>query len=155
MATYTIDTHATIRELEAAGMDSKQAEVVVAAISRSDAELATKADPKAESGTIRAEIAGPQGRDLRALWIQGAGIVALDCRFDQVALGGQIQHPQHLEFDRTLEGAELVTGHPNILCLAELQEACKTTTYREARLAASRARICRRPISRVLQVVGP
>ena len=33
MATYTIDTHATIRELEDAGMDSRQAEVVVAAIS--------------------------------------------------------------------------------------------------------------------------
>ena len=56
MATYTIDTHATIRELEAAGMDSKQAEVVVAAISRSDAELATKADLKAETATVRSVI---------------------------------------------------------------------------------------------------
>ena len=38
MATYTIDTHATIKQLEAAGMDSRQAGVVVAAISRSLAE---------------------------------------------------------------------------------------------------------------------
>lgn len=58
MATYTIDTHATIRELEDAGMDSRQAEVVVAAISRSDAELATKSDLKAEIAGVKAEIAG-------------------------------------------------------------------------------------------------
>ena len=70
MATYTLDTHATIRELEDAGMDSKQAEVVVAAISRSDAELATKSDLKAEVANLKAEV-------FRALWIQGAGIVAL------------------------------------------------------------------------------
>ena len=56
MATYTIDTHATIRELEDAGMDSRQAEVVVAAISRSDAELATKSDLKAESTAVRSAI---------------------------------------------------------------------------------------------------
>ena len=56
MTTYTIDTHATIRELEDAGMDSKQAEVVVAAISRSDAELATKSDLKAELAAVRADI---------------------------------------------------------------------------------------------------
>ena len=56
MATYTIDTHATIRELEDAGMDSKQAEVVVAAISRSDAELATKSDLKAELAAVKAEL---------------------------------------------------------------------------------------------------
>ena len=77
MATYTIDTHATIRQLEDAGMDSRQAEVVVAAISRSDAELATKSDLKAEIGTIRAEIADLKAEVFRALWIQGAGIVAL------------------------------------------------------------------------------
>ncbi|MCY3757648.1 MAG: hypothetical protein OXG96_07995 [Acidobacteria bacterium] len=56
MATYTIDTHATIRELEDAGMDSRQAEVVVAAISRADAELATKSDLKAETTAVRSAI---------------------------------------------------------------------------------------------------
>lgn len=70
MTTYTIDTHATVRELEDAGMDSRQAEVVVGAINRSDAELATKSDLKAEIANLKAEV-------FRALWIQGAGIVAL------------------------------------------------------------------------------
>ena len=56
MATYTIDTHATIRELEDAGMDPRQAEVVVAAISRSDAELATKSDLKAEIVAVSSAI---------------------------------------------------------------------------------------------------
>lgn len=44
MATFTLDTHATIQELEAAGMETRQAEVVVAAISRADAQVATKQD---------------------------------------------------------------------------------------------------------------
>lgn len=56
MATYTIDTHAAIRELEDAGMDSRQAEVVVAAISRSDAELATKSDLRAEIAGLKADL---------------------------------------------------------------------------------------------------
>ena len=52
MAIYTFDTHATIKELEAAGMESRQAEAVVAAlrtasqskISCAAAELVTKRD---------------------------------------------------------------------------------------------------------------
>ena len=56
MTTYTLDTHATIKQLEDAGMDSRQAEAVVAAISRSDAELATKADLKVEIAGVRADI---------------------------------------------------------------------------------------------------
>lgn len=39
-------------------MDSKRAEVVVAAISRSDAELATRSDLKAEIAEVKAELAG-------------------------------------------------------------------------------------------------
>ena len=61
MTTYTLDTHATIKQLEDAGMDSRQAEAVVAAISRSDAELATKQDLsvlKADIWRIGASIAG-------------------------------------------------------------------------------------------------
>ena len=61
MTTYTLDTHATIKQLESAGMDSRQAEAVVAAISRSDAELATKQDLavlKADIWRIGASIAG-------------------------------------------------------------------------------------------------
>ena len=51
-------------------MDCRQAEVVVAAISRSDAELATKSGLKAEMSNLKAEV-------FRALWLQGAGIVGL------------------------------------------------------------------------------
>ncbi|MCE2514243.1 MAG: hypothetical protein J4F37_04390 [Acidobacteria bacterium] len=61
MTTYTLDTHATIKQLENAGMDTRQAEAVVAAISRSDAELATKQDLavlKADIWRIGASIAG-------------------------------------------------------------------------------------------------
>ncbi len=90
MTTYTLDTHATIRELEGAGMDSRQAEAVVAAISRSDAELATKADLKAETtdlkaeiADLKAEIANLKSEVFRALWIQGAGLVGI-----QLAIAG-------------------------------------------------------------------
>ena len=61
MTTYTLDTHATIKQLENAGMDTRQAEAVVAAISRSDVELATKQDLavlKADIWRIGASIAG-------------------------------------------------------------------------------------------------
>ena len=44
MASYTLDTHATVKQLENSGMESRQAEAVVAAISRSDVDLATKQD---------------------------------------------------------------------------------------------------------------
>ena len=40
--TFTIDTHAAIRELEAAGADAKLAEAIVATISRADGGIATK-----------------------------------------------------------------------------------------------------------------
>ena len=101
MTTYTLDTHATIKQLEDAGMDSKQAEAVVAAISRSDAELATKADLKTEIAAVKTEIAAVstnidklasstradlaegradvanEGKVLyRHLWLMAAGIVA-------------------------------------------------------------------------------
>ena len=59
MTTYTLDTHATIKQLQDAGMDSRQAEAVVAAISRADAELATKADlaaVKADLAAVKAEL---------------------------------------------------------------------------------------------------
>ena len=45
--TITIDTHAAIRELEAAGADAKLAEAIVATISRADAEIATKSHVEA------------------------------------------------------------------------------------------------------------
>ena len=105
MTTYTLDTHATIKQLEDAGMDPRQAEAVVAAISRADAELATKADLKAEITAVRADIdkletstkagmaalkadlktdiARVQSEVFRALWFQGAGLVGI-----QLAIAG-------------------------------------------------------------------
>ena len=41
---HSLDTHATIRELEAAGVETRQAEAIVSAISRADEQAATKAD---------------------------------------------------------------------------------------------------------------
>ena len=61
MTTYTLDTHAAIKQLENADMESRQAEAVVTAISRSDSELATKQDLavlKADIWRIGASIAG-------------------------------------------------------------------------------------------------
>ncbi len=75
MATYTLDTYATIQELQEAGMDSRQAEVVVAAISRSDADLATKADLKAEIAGVRADMANEFKTLYRHLWLMAVGIV--------------------------------------------------------------------------------
>ena len=57
MATYTIDTHEIVRQFVAAGIPDKQAEVIVAAISRSDAEIVTRADLKQEMSTIKQEVA--------------------------------------------------------------------------------------------------
>ena len=50
----TIDTHAAIRKLEAAGADPKLAEAIVATISHSDADLATKTDLEALKGHLTA-----------------------------------------------------------------------------------------------------
>ena len=40
----TLDTHATVQALEAAGFNTPQAEAIVAAISRTDEQVATRAD---------------------------------------------------------------------------------------------------------------
>ena len=56
MATYTIDTHETVQQFVAAGMPDKQAEAIVAAISRVDSEVVTKADLKQEIDAVRADL---------------------------------------------------------------------------------------------------
>ena len=47
-----IDTHAAVRELEAAGMDTAQAEAIVKTIAQADERIATKAD----IATLRSEM---------------------------------------------------------------------------------------------------
>ena len=47
-----IDPHAAVRELEAAGMDTAQAEAIVKTIAQADERIATKAD----IATLRSEM---------------------------------------------------------------------------------------------------
>ena len=56
MAT-TIDTHAPVRNLEAAGADPKLAEAIVNTVSQVSTELATKADLVALRADSRADLA--------------------------------------------------------------------------------------------------
>ena len=62
---YTLDTHATIRDLEAAGVETRQAEAIVSAISHADEHLATKADIARLDGHLAGldgHLAGLDGR---------------------------------------------------------------------------------------------
>ena len=61
------DTAAAVRELEAAGMERAQAEVIASAIRNSQGDLVTKAD-------LRAEIAGLERR-MMAYWLALAGVL--------------------------------------------------------------------------------
>ena len=56
MTTYTIDTHETVRQLTAAGVPDTQAEAIVTALSRSDADIVTKTDLRQEIAAAKAEL---------------------------------------------------------------------------------------------------
>ena len=88
MSSRRFDTLGTARDLEATGIERGQAETVAQAIERHGEQLATRDDIKrleAEIATkfhlerLEASIAAlPDRAELyRALWIQGAGIVAI------------------------------------------------------------------------------
>ena len=88
MSTSTFDTLDAMRRLEQAGMERAQAEATVETIREARSELATKAD----LSDLRSELAAVESRLLvaiaelradlyRALWIQGAGIVAINSAF--------------------------------------------------------------------------
>lgn len=92
MSTSTFDTLDAMRRLEQAGMERAQAEATVETIRDSQAELATKSDLV----LVRADLTALETRLLlalaelradlyRALWIQGAGIVAINCAFIAIA----------------------------------------------------------------------
>ena len=54
-----IDTHAAVRELEAAGLETAQAEAIVKTIAQADEQIATKGDIatlRSEIGTLRSEM---------------------------------------------------------------------------------------------------
>ena len=88
MSTSTFDTLDAMRRLEQAGMERAQAEATGDTIREAQSELATKAD----LSDLRSELAAVESRLLvavaelradlyRALWIQGAGIVAINSAF--------------------------------------------------------------------------
>ena len=73
MSVATFDTLAAMRRLEAAGVDTAQAEAIIDTMRESAGELATKGD----IAELRADLA-KLGADLhRALWIQGTSIGAI------------------------------------------------------------------------------
>ena len=80
MSAATFDTHQAVRRLEAAGIETRQAEAIVSevrdAATADWAELATKAD-----------LAGLEARMYRALWIQAAALIGT-----QLAIAGFVVH---------------------------------------------------------------
>ncbi|MCZ0953260.1 MAG: hypothetical protein OXJ56_11785 [Rhodospirillaceae bacterium] len=74
---YTIDTAATIRSLEAAGIQPEQASAIVNAIIQSDEGLATKADVKTLEVDLRAELKALEARISMRLYTCAVGIVGL------------------------------------------------------------------------------
>ena len=81
MATTTFDTRQAVRKLQAAGFAEDQADAMVDTLAEAFSDtVATKADiagVEVKIADLRADMAGLKADIYRALWIQGAGIVAL------------------------------------------------------------------------------
>lgn len=108
MTTYTIDTHETVRQLTAAGIPDNQAEAIVAALSRSDADIVTKTD-------LRQEIASAKA-DLR----QEIAAVKADLRQEIAAVKADLQQEiaavrADLEVVRSEVKAEIATAINKVL----------------------------------------
>ena len=77
MSATTFNPLEAARDLEAAGVERKQAEAHAEALRQAATadrdEFATKAD----FAELRAELAGLEARMYRALWIQGGAIIAI------------------------------------------------------------------------------
>jgi len=91
MSTATFDTLTTARELEAAGVERRQAEAHAEALRRAVSadrdEFATKADLAGVRDELRADLAGLEARMYRALWIQAAALIGT-----QLAIAGFVVH---------------------------------------------------------------
>jgi hypothetical protein len=70
MPAPTFDTHAAVRDLRSAGIEEPAAESIVEVVSAATSPLVTR-------DMLTTEIAGLRADMYRALWIQGAGIVAV------------------------------------------------------------------------------
>ena len=85
--TAAFDTLTTARELEAAGVERRQAEAHAEALRRAVSadrdEFATKADLAGVRDELRADLAGLEARMYRALWIQAAALIGT-----QLAIAG-------------------------------------------------------------------
>ena len=81
MSISTFDTLDAMRRLENAGMERAQAEATVETIRDAQSELATKADLAALESRLLLAMAELRADLYRALWIQGAGIVAINSVF--------------------------------------------------------------------------
>ena len=81
MSTSTFDTLDAMRRLEQAGMERAQAEATVETMREAQSELATKADLAALESRLLLALAELRADLYRALWIQGAGIVAINSAF--------------------------------------------------------------------------
>ena len=81
MTASTFNPLAAARALEAAGVERGQAEAHAEALRQAATadrdEFATKADLDNLRSQLRADLASLEGRMYRALWLQGAGIVAV------------------------------------------------------------------------------
>ena len=72
-----VGTLEAVRKLRDAGMEESQAEAVVEIIGTSSTSLMTKDDASLLESRIEAKVQGVKADVYRALWIQGAGIVAI------------------------------------------------------------------------------
>ena len=81
MSSSTFDTLDAMRRLEQAGMERAQAEAAVETMREAQSELATKADLAALESRLLLALAELRADLYRALWIQGAGIVAINSAF--------------------------------------------------------------------------
>ena len=89
MDDIAFDTLAVSQELREAGVENRQAEAIAAAMRRvtaaSRGRLATKADLDALRAHVDTSIAVLRADLYRALWIQGAGVVAVMTGFVSIA----------------------------------------------------------------------
>ena len=89
MSANTFDTLDAMRRLEQAGMERAQAEATVETMREAQGELVTKAVLRSDLGALESRLllalAELRADLYRALWIQGAGIVAIIGAFIAIA----------------------------------------------------------------------
>lgn len=85
--TAAFDTLAVARDLEQAGMDRAQAEVVAILVRSGQDELATRADMATFLKDLATRESRITGTLYRTLWLQGAGIIAAIAAPAGIAIG--------------------------------------------------------------------